>query len=351
MINRPTYSHIKESFEKEGYTLLSTEYINSKSKLLSLCSNGHKYEVSWNHWSSLGSRCKACYNNSSVNIEQVKFSFEEEGYILLSTEYFNNNTKLDYICPSGHIHSVTWGHWNTSKSRCPYCSNNMKHTIGEVRDILNRHSYTLLSSTYINNKSKIRYMCDKGHVNESTFEVLKGGHKCPYCANNVRLDISYIRDCMLVEGYELLSEHYKNNKTSLMVVCNRGHEYSTRWDSWSAGRRCPKCKGINISINRSGPAHPNWQGGKSFEIYCSEWKDKEYKKEIRERDGQICINPYCSKTDKRLSIHHIDYNKKNCRPSNLITVCGSCNAKANYDREWHTAWYRAILRNRYGYKY
>ena len=351
MINKPTYEYVKGSFEKEGYTLLSTEYVNSKSKLLSVCPNGHDYAVSWNHWSSLGSRCKECYNNRSVNIEYIRSVFEQEGYTLLSTKYINNGTKLDYVCPNGHTHSITWAHWNTSKARCPYCAGNVKYTIEDVRSVLDSYNYVLLSDNYVSSKSKVKYICDNGHINESQFYTLKSGHKCPHCANNVKTDISYIRAAMLKEGYTLLSENYKNNKAPLLVKCSRGHEYNTRWDSWTVGRRCPKCKGINISINRSGPGHHNWQGGKSFEVYCSEWKDKEYKKEIRERDGQICINPYCSKTDKRLSIHHIDYNKKNCRPSNLVTVCGSCNSKANYDREWHMAWYRALLKNRYGYKY
>lgn len=33
------------------------------------------------------------------------------------------------------------------------------------------------------------------------------------------------------------------------------------------------------------------------------------------------------------------------------SYCGSCNAKANYDREWHKLWYQAILNKRYGYIY
>ncbi len=49
----------------------------------------------------------------------------------------------------------------------------------------------------------------------------------------------------------------------------------------------------------------------------------------------------------RLVIQHIDYNKKNCKLSNLITVCSSCNGKANGNREWHTAWYKAIIHRRY----
>jgi len=93
----------------------------------------------------------------------------------------------------------------------------------------------------------------------------------------------------------------------------------------------------------SGKNHPNWKGGTSIEPYCEIWGDKKYKNSIKERDGNVCLNPYCSGITEDLRVHHIDYNKKNCHPLNLITVCISCNSKANKDREWHNLWYKTII--------
>ena len=103
-----------------------------------------------------------------------------------------------------------------------------------------------------------------------------------------------------------------------------------------------------LSIARTGEKSGCWKGGISYEPYCEQWLDQDYKKSIKERDEYRCLNPECNKTCKILSIHHIDYNKKNCHPSNLITVCLSCNSKANKNRNWHTSWYKAILYRRYG---
>lgn len=101
-----------------------------------------------------------------------------------------------------------------------------------------------------------------------------------------------------------------------------------------------------------GDNHPNWAGGKSLEKYCAVWRDEDYKQDIRKRDDNKCLNPYCSsKNPSKLNIHHINYNKKDCHFKNLITVCHGCNTKANYDRDWHQSWYQAILHNRYGYNY
>lgn len=93
-----------------------------------------------------------------------------------------------------------------------------------------------------------------------------------------------------------------------------------------------------------------WKGGISCEPYCISWTEdlKEY---IKYRDNNICLNPDCWKRTNRLAVHHIDYNKKNCNHTNLITICTSCNTRANTDRKWHKAWYQAILNKRYGYVY
>ena len=56
------------------------------------------------------------------------------------------------------------------------------------------------------------------------------------------------------------------------------------------------------------------------------------KRRIMCRDGFQCRNPGCKSTGKgrRLGLHHINYDKQDCRDENLITLCRSCNTRANY---------------------
>lgn len=79
-----------------------------------------------------------------------------------------------------------------------------------------------------------------------------------------------------------------------------------------------------------GDKHPNWQGGKSFEPYSIDWT-KTLKRAIQERDYFTC---QLCKVQENLCVHHIDYNKKNCCSENLITLCMSCNAKVNFNRNY-----------------
>ena len=51
--------------------------------------------------------------------------------------------------------------------------------------------------------------------------------------------------------------------------------------------------------------------------------------QIRERDAYICQQ--CGAINSR-HVHHINYDKKDCRPLNLITLCHACNNKVNKDR-------------------
>ncbi len=81
-------------------------------------------------------------------------------------------------------------------------------------------------------------------------------------------------------------------------------------------------------ISQEGENNSNWQGGKSFEIYPQEFK--RIRESILEQDNYTCQNPECDieiKNYKGLTVHHIDFNKKNNNPENLITLCKNCHAK------------------------
>jgi len=94
--------------------------------------------------------------------------------------------------------------------------------------------------------------------------------------------------------------------------------------------------------------NPNWRGGLSYySSYCRTWKDKEFRDYIKERDKEkFCWNPNCMYKGSKQNLHHIDYNKKNCDPKNIITLCNSCNAKANFNRNNWKLFYKSIMKSR-----
>lgn len=95
----------------------------------------------------------------------------------------------------------------------------------------------------------------------------------------------------------------------------------------------------NISKVTKGKNNPNFKNWISKEPYSIEWNIN-LKNVIRKRDNYECQN--CSMTEEEhlivlgtvLHIHHIDYNKKNCKEDNLISLCQSCNSRANFNRSY-----------------
>lgn len=89
---------------------------------------------------------------------------------------------------------------------------------------------------------------------------------------------------------------------------------------------------------------PSWQNGKSFEEYGTEF-NKELKDRIRKRDNGTCQE--CSKKQIRhkLDVHHIDYNKKNNKETNLISLCKKCHGKTNFERKDWTKYFKKKIKN------
>lgn len=69
-----------------------------------------------------------------------------------------------------------------------------------------------------------------------------------------------------------------------------------------------------------GENHPNWKGRDGYGV---DWTD-ELKEQYRERDGRRCANPECSRSSKKIDLHHINEDKTDHSPNNIVLVCGSC---------------------------
>ena len=100
-----------------------------------------------------------------------------------------------------------------------------------------------------------------------------------------------------------------------------------------------------ISLALSGSKHPNWKGGTSRQSYPRKWFRNGLRDYIKKRDVEkFCWNPTCSHIGTKQHRHHIDYNKENCSPSNIITLCNVCNIKANSNRvEWAAIFQQVML--------
>ena len=179
MAKKLKYEDIKQAFEKEEYELLEEEYLGSNVKMKYKCPQGHIHEMCWDNFKQ-GKRCPECYGNIKLTIEYVKSKFEERGYVLLAKEYIDAQSKMDYVCPNGHRHSMSWDNFKKGVN-CPYCVGKAKHNIEYIREKFKEEGYTLLTTEYKDNKQSLDYICPNGHKHHINWAKFQQGQRCPYC--------------------------------------------------------------------------------------------------------------------------------------------------------------------------
>ena len=118
---------------------------------------------------------------------------------------------------------------------------------------------------------------------------------------------------------------------------------------WNKGKKLPQFSGKNHPLYGKHPSEETirkmskkkignipWNKGlgkKIFEPYSVDWT-KSLRNSIRERDKYTCQVCGEKQGDYAFSIHHINYDKQNCDPKNLITLCKKCHQKTNFNREY-----------------
>lgn len=164
-------------------------------------------------------------------------------------------------------------------------------------------------------------------------------HKCTIRNNLLKYDIP-IRDSS--------STYFKKNH-KIRVGMKHTRESKVKISKVQIGKPKLALRGIpltkehkkKLSLAKQGEKHPFFNNWSSREPYGKEWSP-ELRSQIRKRDCYKCQE--CGYTEDnlrcRLSIHHIDFNKKNNNPDNLISLCKSCHTKTNFNRENWIEYYK-----------
>ena len=236
-----TIEEMQQLAIKKGGQCLSKRYINSYTPLLWQCQKGHKWKAKPGQVKNK-SWCPSCSHNKG-SIELMQQIAESKGGKCLSKKYTDNKTHLKFQCKEGHTWKSIPLHITIKNSWCPHCAGTARLTIKQMRELGKSKGGRCLSTEYIDNKTKLTWQCNEGHIWESKPNDIQQGYWCPYCAGTARATIEQVKDLAKSKGGKCLSREYINNATKLTWQCKKGHVWETKFAVIKKGGWCPYCAG------------------------------------------------------------------------------------------------------------
>lgn len=197
----------------------------------------------------------------------------KKGGRCLSATYTNNEIKLLWQCQSGH-------EWKTSYNSirggtwCPFCAGKARLTIEKMQGVAKKYGGVCLSSEYKNLRTKLLWQCKEGHEWHAVPHHVNRGHWCPTCAGVEPLTLEDMKKIAIERGGRCLSKKYVNNRTLLIWECKGGHQWKAQPSNIKLGNWCKTCAGLDpITIDEMQTISKK-RGGACLSEKCTNNRDK-----------------------------------------------------------------------------
>jgi len=118
--------------------------------------------------------------------------------------------------------------------------------LSELQEMAAGREGKLLSEAYFGERSKLKWVCQQGHVWEAAPYVIRRGSWCKKCASAMVADKQRgnIDECKRIakeRGGQCLSTEYVNVMTKLKWQCDKGHVWKAVPNNIRNGQWCPIC--------------------------------------------------------------------------------------------------------------
>ena len=184
--------------------------------------------------------------NQSNEIHINKYDYSQ-------TNYTNNNTKVDIICPIHGLFNIRPNDHLSKKVGCNKCNNagmvkgiNVGKNIFDKFKIIHKNKYDYSISVYINTDTKIDIICPIHGIFKQSPHHHKNGTGCQKCGNVYKkTTLEFINESNIVHNnlYDYSNVFYKNNNKKIEVICGKHGSFFVRPnDHLSKKSGCPKCK-------------------------------------------------------------------------------------------------------------
>ena len=239
------YDILNQDATNRGFTLLSSYYENTSTKMTFQCVEGHRFDMTPRNFKA-GQGCSKCAGTCPQQARELFYTHVEARQCRLdnSSEYINTATKVNLVCLMNHNFSIT-PHDFKKGHGCPKCAGNCPKASEDdfYFQINERRCKILNGSVYINNTTKVSLECSDGHIFSIVPLAFKSGHGCSKCAGNCPEEGALdFYTCVTQRQYRLNdNSKYINSRTKISLLCPSNHEFTITPNHFKNGQGCPKC--------------------------------------------------------------------------------------------------------------
>ena len=170
-------------------------------------------------------------------------------YNYSKTNYINNRTKVEIICPTHGVFMQTPDHHINQKQECPECNKYKKMTVNQfVIKAKKNHNdkYDYSKVNYINNTIKVEIICPiHGSFMQNPSHHINQKQGCPECGGTKKKNTKqFITKAIEVHSdkYDYSKTNYTTNKNKVEIICPIHGSFMQIPQDHSKGSGCPVCK-------------------------------------------------------------------------------------------------------------
>ncbi|MFT6905952.1 MAG: Zn finger protein HypA/HybF involved in hydrogenase expression [Oleiphilaceae bacterium] len=196
---------------------------------------------------------KAYYPEQQKDQHSKKFADFAKSENHQSGTYEGAMTDMVFVCPAGHSFNMSPSKFKQGR-RCPACGKEKRkiRKSKELSDIATLETYQV-EGPYINNSTKMEFICDKKHSFDMTANDFKKGVRCPVCARNrvnaaatIQATQSKINAEIIFANLVASKDHialspYNGAHKAVLFQCDNWHLFNATPSNFKHGNGCPKC--------------------------------------------------------------------------------------------------------------
>ena len=247
--NKYTYDQVKEIIEKDGNTLVSQIYVNSKTKIEIKCVNCDiNYNIRFKSYMK-GSRCKKCADDlrgqkKRTSEDDIKKLMTERGDTFKRLYFVRNRAKVEFECGKcfKDYNLVYFNYQHRISCICERTKTVLN--LDTVKTYIESYGDTLISNDYINSDSLLEIKCNKcGQNFKMSFHTYKRGSRCGLCNVSHKKTIEEVKELIEISNDDkLISKDYKNCISKMDIQCGTCNNiFKMTYSQYRQGNRCPKC--------------------------------------------------------------------------------------------------------------